>query len=72
MEDSWEVKTGISKIFLGVTETVHLVDVFILPKHRPRIFKGEDGRPRSPFVIEDGDVMYESKDKANRIDSAIR
>ncbi len=104
--DDWELRTGIRKVFWGVTESVHLVDIinqsdlsrgldgedklgqpmvnlslvndwgiidfFILPGHRKRIFAGEDGRPRSTFVITRDHAKYESGDDSRRVDAAFR
>lgn len=104
--DDWELRTGIRKVFWGVTETNHLVDIinqsdlsrgldgedklgqpminlslvrdwgivdfFLLPGHRKRIFAGEDGRPRSTLVITRDQATYESKDEDRSVSSAIR
>ena len=104
--DDWELRTGIRKVFWGVTESVHLVDVinqsdlsrgldgedklgqpmvnlslvndwgiidfFILPGHRKRLFAGEDGRPRTPLVITRDHAEYESGEDSRRIDAAFR
>lgn len=104
--EGWELRTGIRKVFWGVTESAHLVDIinqsdfsrgfdgedklgqpmvnlslvrdwgivdfFILPGHRKRIYSGEDGRPRSTLVITDEDATYESDDDDRRVDAAIR
>ena len=104
--DDWELRTGIRKVFWGVTESVHLVDVinqsdlsrgldgeeklgqpmvnlslvrdwgiidfFVLPGHRKRLFAGEDGRPRSTFVITRDHAEYESGDESRRVDAAFR
>ena len=104
--DGWETKVGISKVFWGVTESQHLVDIinqtdlvenpdgedklgqpmaslsverdwgtldfFILPYHRERTFAGEDGRFRSPVVIDTNNSIYTSGAGENRIDGAIR
>ncbi len=104
--DDWELRTGIRKVFWGVTESVHLVDVinqsdlsrgldgeeklgqpmvnlslvndwgiidfFILPGHRKRLFAGVDGRPRSTFVITRDHAEYESGEDSQRIDAAFR
>ncbi|MBV1921295.1 MAG: hypothetical protein KUG73_11480 [Pseudomonadales bacterium] len=106
VSDDWELRTGIRKVFWGVTETVHLVDIinqsdlsrgldgedklgqpminlslvndwgivdfFVLPGHRKRIFAGEDGRPRSTFVITRDHAQYESGEDSRRVDAAFR
>jgi hypothetical protein len=104
--DSWELRAGVSKVFWGVTEFLHLVDIinqtdlveyidgedklgqpmvhvsiprdwgvmdfFILPYFRERTFPGEKGRFRSQIVVDTESVMYESSDKENHIDFALR
>ena len=104
--DDWELRTGIRKVFWGVTESAHLVDIinqsdlsrgvdgedklgqpmvnlslvndwgiidfFILPGHRKRLYAGEDGRPRSTFVITSDHAEYESGEESHRIDAAFR
>ena len=104
--NNWEVKLGISKVFWGVTESQHLVDVinqtdfvenldgedklgqamiqasterywglldiFILPGFRERTFTGTEGRPRNSAIILTSSAQYESTDKDQHIDYAIR
>ncbi len=106
VEDEWELRVGIRKVFWGVTETAHLVDIinqsdfsrgldgedklgqpmvnlsmvrdwgildfFILPGHRKRIYPGEEGRPRSALVITRDGATYESKDEDRSVSSAVR
>ena len=104
--DNWELTVGISKVFWGVTESQHLVDIinqtdqvenvdgedklgqpmirfstvqdwgilnaFILPGFRERTFAGVEGRPRPGLIIDANAATYESPDKDNHIDYAIR
>lgn len=104
--DGWETKVGVSKVFWGVTESQHLVDIinqtdlvespdgedklgqpmasfsieeswgtldlFVLPFHRARTFPGEDGRFRTPIVIDGENAQYTSGAGENRVDGAIR
>lgn len=104
--DNWELKVGISKVYWGVTESQHLVDiinqtdavenidgedklgqpmiqasfekdwglidVFILPYFRERTFADTEGRPRTFPTVDSGQAQYESSDKENHIDLAIR
>ena len=106
VEENWELRTGIRRVFWGVTESYHLVDIinqsdlsrsldgedklgqpminisfveswgivdlFILPGHRKRIYPGENGRPRSALIITQKDASYESKENHRRVDAAIR
>lgn len=105
-ERSWETKVGIDKVFWGVMESNHLVDVinqtdlvedpdgeeklgqpmiqfghynslgtvrlFILPVFRERTYPGINGRLRGPLPIQTDMVRYESQNKEETIDAAIR
>ena len=104
--DHWEVRAGISRVFWGVAEFQHLVDVinqvdlvenidgedrlgqpmllltsirdwgsielFLLPYFRERTFAGEEGRLRSPFVVDNERAEYESSAEAAHVDVALR
>ena len=104
--DESELRVGIRKVFWGVSESQHLVDVinqtdlvesmdgeeklgqpminyalindwgtvdlFVLPYFRERTFPGVKGRLRTSFIIDTTNPIYESKDKENNIDYAIR
>jgi len=104
--ESWELRVGISKVYWGVTESQHLVDVinqtdnvenidledklgqpmikasfardwgmldlFVLPYFRERTFQGVEGRPRSFPVVDTDQARYESSDKEDNIDYALR
>ncbi len=104
--DETELRVGIRKVFWGVTESVHLVDVinqtdavenvdgedklgqpmvnvswvkdwgiidfFVLPYFRERTFPASDGRPRTPLTVAVDDVQYESSDKEQHVDYALR
>ena len=104
--DESELRVGIRKVFWGVSESQHLVDVinqtdlvesmdgeeklgqpminyalindwgtvdlFILPYFRERTFPGVNGRLRTSLVVDTTNPIYESKDKENNIDYAIR
>lgn len=104
--ENWELRLGISKVYWGVTESQHLVDiinqtdnventdgedklgqpmikasteqdwgivdVFILPYFRERIFQGAEGRPRAYPTVDPEQVAYESSDEEQHIDYAIR
>lgn len=104
---AWEARLGIRKVFWGVTESRHLVDiinqtdfvedidgedklgqpmvnlawiprgwgsvdVFWLPYFRERTFPGEDGRPGFPLPIEEDEARYQSDDKQQHQDFALR
>jgi hypothetical protein len=104
--EQWEFRTGIRKVFWGVTEFVHLVDIinqtdvvdsfdgeeklgqpmfnvsrvtnwgivdaFVLAGFRERTFPGKDGRLRSGLVVDADRAIYESSDKKQHIDVALR
>lgn len=104
--DDWELRIGIGKVFWGVTESRHLVDIinqsdsvedldgedklgqpminfshirdwgtvdfFVLPYFRERTVTGEHGRPRLPLVIDHNNPVYESGEKEQHIDFAVR
>ncbi len=104
--DESELRVGIRKVFWGVSESQHLVDVinqtdlvestdgeeklgqpminyalindwgtvdfFILPYFRERTFPGVNGRLRTSLVVDTSNPIYESQDKENNIDYAIR
>lgn len=104
--DTWELRVGISKVYWGVAESQHLVDVinqtdnvenidfedklgqpmikasfekdwgtvdvFVLPYFRERTFQGIKGRPRAYPVIDTSQTSYESADKQQNIDYALR
>ncbi len=104
--DSWEIRTGIRKVFWGVTESQHLVDIinqtdilenpdgeeklgqpminlsffgdygvvdfYLLAGFRERNFPGIDGRPRLPFLVDEGAAIFESAAEEWRTDFAIR
>ena len=104
--DNIEIKAGISKVFWGVTEFQHLVDVinqtdavdsfdgeeklgqpmvnlslvndwgivdaFVLPGFRERSFAGKHGRLRPGMVVDDDNARYQSDDKDQHVDYALR
>ena len=106
VNENWELLIGISKVYWGVTESQHLVDVinqtdnvestdgedklgqpmiktsfendwgsidiFVLPYFRERTFQDEKGRPRPPLFVDMKQVDYESSDKEQHIDYALR
>lgn len=101
-----ELRIGLRKVFWGVSESQHLVDVinqtdlvenmdgedklgqpminyalindwgtvdlFVLPYFRERTFAGVNGRLRTSLHIDTDNVTYESSDKENHIDYALR
>lgn len=103
---SWELRVGYRRVFWGVIETYHLVDVinqtdlvenidfedklgqpminlvlindwgtidlFLLLGFRERTFAGEKGRLRFPLKLDLNNALYESSDKEEHIDYAVR
>ncbi|MCW8987779.1 MAG: hypothetical protein OQK75_08955 [Gammaproteobacteria bacterium] len=101
-----ELRVGVRKVFWGVSESQHLVDVinqtdlvesmdgeqklgqpminyamiqnwgtvdlFILPYFRERTFAGVNGRLRTALYVDTTSPIYESGDKQNHIDYAVR
>jgi len=104
--DTWELRLGISKVYWGVTESQHLVDVinqtdsiesvdgedklgqpmvkasfeqdwgtvdiFVLPYFRERTFQGIEGRPRTSLIVDTNQASYESSNKEQHVDYALR
>jgi len=104
--DTWELRLGVSKVYWGVTESQHLVDVinqtdnvenidgedklgqpmikasfekdwglidiFLLPYFRERTFQDIEGRPRFFPVVDIDQARYESSNKQQHIDFALR
>lgn len=104
--DESELRVGLRKVFWGVSESQHLVDIinqtdlvegmdgeeklgqpminyalindwgtldlFILPYFRERTYAGTDGRLRSIPHVDTSNPIYESSDKENHIDYAVR
>ena len=104
--DESELRVGLRKVYWGVTESQHLVDIinqtdlvessdgeeklgqpminyaliqdwgtvdlFILPYFRERTFPGVSGRLRSKLHVDTSNPVYESTDKENHIDYAVR
>jgi len=101
-----ELRVGIRKVYWGVSESQHLVDVinqtdlvesidgeeklgqpminyafindwgtvdlFVLPYFRERTFPGKKSRLRTSYIVDTGNPIYESKDKQNNVDYALR
>jgi hypothetical protein len=104
--DEFEILMGVNKVFWGVAESVHLVDIinqtdlvedidqedklgqpmvnlavqkdwgllnlYLLPYFRERIYPGLDGRFRAPMVVDWDDAGYESGAGDKHIDVALR
>lgn len=105
-DGEWELRAGVDRVFWGVAESRHLVDIvnqtdfvehpneetklgqpmvhltwsgdwgvaelFGLPYHRARTFPGRRGRLRTPFVVDNDRVSYESAAGEWHFDFAVR
>ena len=101
-----EFSAGLRKVFWGVTESAHLVDIinqtdglesfdgekklgqpmvkysysanfgtfdfYYMPYFRPRVYPGENGRLRTPIVLDGDQFQYESAAKQGHQDFAVR
>lgn len=106
VRDKWELSLGAKKIFWGVTESAHLVDIinqtdavesfdgeqklgqpmlhfsytsglgtfdfFGMPYFRQRQFPGLEGRLRTPFLLTNEDLGFESSGKEWHPDFAFQ
>lgn len=104
--DDWEFRIGFDKVFWGVTEVAHLVDVinqtdaiesidgdeklgqpmlavstvqpfgtfsgYLLPYFRERAFASMSGRPATDIPVDETLTAYESDDKRQHLDFALR
>ena len=48
------------------------IELYILPGFREQTFPGENGRPRPPIVIDTDAARFESNDKEQHVDLALR
>jgi hypothetical protein len=71
--DDWELSVGFRKIFWGVTESQHLVDV-INQTDFVENFSGEQklGQPRFPVLIDTDNPAYESSAENKHLDFSVR
>jgi len=67
-----EDKLGQQMINLSLVNDWGIVDVFLLPGFRERTYAGEDGRLRSPLVVDKNNVSYESSAGQQHLDFALR
>jgi len=101
-----ELSVGLRKVFWGVTESTHLVDIinqtdalesfdgekklgqpmikysyaanfgtfdfYYMPYFRPRVYPGENGRLRTPIILDGDKFEYESSAKQGHQDFAFR
>lgn len=67
-----EDKLGQPMINLDMQRDWGLVSAYVLPYFRERTFAGEDGRLRTPLPVDTDNPQYESSDKENHVDLALR
>ncbi len=49
-----------------------ITEFFVLPYHRKRTYSGENGRFRSPLVVDNTRALYEDSDGKRHVDYAVR
>lgn len=67
-----EEKLGQPMLQVSYSSTIGTFDFFYLPYFRKRVFPGSEGRLRTPFIIGDGDVAFESTAEETRPGFAAR
>ena len=67
-----ETKLGQPMINLEVQRDWGLVGFYLLPYFREQTFAGESGRLRTPMPVDTDNPQYESSDKENHLDYALR
>jgi len=67
-----EDKLGQPMINFEVQRDWGLVGFYLLPYFRERTFAGEPGRLRTPLPVDTDNPQYESSDKENHVDLALR
>ena len=67
-----EDKLGQPMIHLKHYQDWGVIDFLLLPGFRERSFQAFNGRPRTPLVVDTNQVEYESSDRAQHIDYALR
>jgi hypothetical protein len=67
-----EDKLGQQMLNLSLVNDWGIVDVFLLPGFRERTYPGKKGRLRSPLVVDEDNVSYESSAGKQHLDVALR
>lgn len=65
-------KLGQPMVNLTILKDWGTVDFFVMPYFRERTYPGEDGRLRTPLIVEMDDAEYESGAEETHIDLAFR
>ena len=67
-----EEKLGQPMVHYKRYEDWGVIDALLLPGFRERQFPGEDGRLRTPLLVDSDQASYESSDEENHVDVAFR
>lgn len=67
-----DVKLGQPMVNMSWEHDAHLVDAYLLPFSRERVFASQKGRLRLPWLVDTDNSSYESDAKKNHVDAAIR
>ena len=67
-----EDKLGQPMVNLELQRDWGLLSLYVLPYFRERTFAGVDGRLRPPIPVDGDDALYESSDKEDHVDFALR
>ena len=67
-----DVKLGQAMLNWSWEQDTHLIDVYLLPFSRERVFASQDGRLRLPWVVDTDNATYESSAKNHHLDFAAR
>ncbi len=67
-----EDKLGQPMVKFSIPGETWSIDTFLLPYFRERTFPGKDGRLRSALPVDTDQTGYESNDKENHVDFAVR
>lgn len=67
-----DVKLGQPMVNMSWEHDAHLVDIYLLPFSRERVFASQKGRLRLPWLVDTDNASYESGAKNHHLDAAIR
>ncbi len=67
-----DIKLGQAMVNLSWEHDAHLIDFYVLPFSRERVFPSQKGRLRLPWLVDTDNTRYESGAKKNHLDAALR
>lgn len=67
-----DVKLGQAMVNMSWEHDAHLVDIYLLPFARERVFASKKGRLRLPWLVDTDNASYESRAKNHHLDAAVR